>query len=75
MSSVEQWAEREAGNRPAFKREVEKGSHALETLLENHVDQAFDKFTAYALRNTFKVPDNLELVMVSPPSYSPDLRN
>ena len=43
-----------------------QGSHALETLLESHVDKAFDKFTAWALRNAFEIPPDLEIVLVSP---------
>jgi hypothetical protein len=39
--------------------------YAFETLISNHVDKAFDKFTAWALRNTFDVPDDIEVVMVS----------
>lgn len=54
-----------AAGRPEFEREAESGSYALETLLEQQVDKAFDKFTAYALRNIFAVPDGVELVMVS----------
>lgn len=54
-----------AAGRPELEREAEAGSYALETLLEQQVDKAFDKFTAYALRNIFAVPDGLELVMVS----------
>lgn len=65
VSSVEGWARAMAASRKAHEREVDAGSHALETLLENQVDAAFDRFTAYALRNTFKVPDGLEIVMVS----------
>lgn len=54
-----------ASGRPEFEREAEAGSYALETLLEQQVDKAFDKFTAYSLRNIFSVPDGVELVMVS----------
>lgn len=54
-----------SSGRPEFEREAEAGSYALETLLEQQVDKAFDKFTAYALRNIFSVPDGVELVMVS----------
>lgn len=39
--------------------------HALETLLVSHADAAFDKFQAWALRNTFDVQDGLEIVIVS----------
>lgn len=52
---------------------LSQGMHALETLLVSHVDSAFDRFQAWALRNTFDVPDGLELVIVSPappPLYS-----
>ncbi|TXT07407.1 hypothetical protein VHUM_03127 [Vanrija humicola] len=63
VEGVEAWAAREARVRDAEEREVEVGSHALETLLETHVDRAFDTFTAYALRNAFKVPDGVEVVM------------
>lgn len=48
-----------------MEHEIDVGSVKLETLLESHVDRAFDKFTAYALRNSFKVPDGVELVLVS----------
>ncbi|KAL1412112.1 hypothetical protein Q8F55_003111 [Vanrija albida] len=79
VEGVDAWAAREArlrdaeaeaagvGDRggavDAHEREVEVGSHALETLLETHVDRAFDTFTAYALRNAFRVPDGVEVVM------------
>lgn len=62
---MEQWAQMMSSGRPEFEREAEAGSYALETLLEQQVDKAFDKFTAYALRNIFSVPDGVELVMVS----------
>ncbi|EJT49441.1 hypothetical protein A1Q1_01463 [Trichosporon asahii var. asahii CBS 2479] len=63
VTSVEQWAQMMSSGRPEFEREAEAGSYALETLLEQQVDKAFDKFTAYALRNIFSVPDGVELVM------------
>jgi len=43
----------------------EQGPHRLETLLESHMDSACDKFTAWCLRNTFNIPDDLRLVLVS----------
>ena len=49
-----------------------QGIYALETLLSSHVDKAFDKFTAWALRNTFDIPDDVEVVMVSCPLSSSD---
>lgn len=65
VTSVEGWARGIAAERREYDIEVDKGSHALETLLENHIDRSFDKFTAYALRNAFNVPDGVELVLVS----------
>jgi kinetochore protein Mis12/MTW1 len=64
VSSVEGWAGSIAAGRPDFDAEVERGSHAFESLLENVIDRAFDKYTAYALRNAFGVPDGVELVLV-----------
>ncbi|KAL7418352.1 hypothetical protein Q5752_006810 [Cryptotrichosporon argae] len=46
-----------------YERELEVGAHALETLLEQYVDRAMEKFEAYTLRNSFSVPDDLELVL------------
>ncbi|RSH86065.1 uncharacterized protein EHS24_004275 [Apiotrichum porosum] len=63
VASVEGWARAMAGGREEHDREVDTGSHALETLLESYVDRAFDIFTAYALRNVFKVPAGVEPVM------------
>lgn len=34
-------------------------------MLEQHLDKAFDKFTAWTLRNAFDVPQGLDIVMVS----------
>ena len=42
-----------------------KGLVAMETLLESHVDKAMDKFTAWALRNTFDIPPEVEMALVS----------
>jgi hypothetical protein len=39
--------------------------YALETLLESHVDKAFEKFTAWVMRNPFDIPAELEPVLVS----------
>ncbi|KLT43238.1 hypothetical protein CC85DRAFT_284795 [Cutaneotrichosporon oleaginosum] len=63
VSSVEGWARSIAANRAAHDAEVDRGSHAFETLLENVIDRAFDKYTAYALRNAFGVPDGVQLVL------------
>lgn len=43
----------------------QQGLYAFETLVSNHIDKAFDKFTAWALRNPFDVPDDIEVVLVS----------
>lgn len=41
-----------------------QGSYQLETILESALDKAFDKFTAWTLRNAFDVPPDLDVVMV-----------
>lgn len=64
VTTVEGWARSIAADRPQYDVEVDRGSHAFETLLENVIDRAFDKYTAYALRNAFGVPDGVELVLV-----------
>jgi kinetochore protein Mis12/MTW1 len=42
-----------------------QGSFQLETLMDSHIDKAFDKFTAWTLRNAFDFQKDLELVLVS----------
>ena len=42
-----------------------QGLHGLETLLNDHMDSALDKLTSWALRNTFEIPDDLRLTLVS----------
>lgn len=42
-----------------------QGLHGLETLLNDHMDAALDKLTSWALRNTFEIPDDLRLTLVS----------
>lgn len=44
-----------------------QGSYQLETLLESHLDKAFDRFTAWTLRNAFDVPDDADIIMASHP--------
>ncbi|BEI93973.1 uncharacterized protein CcaverHIS019_0604320 [Cutaneotrichosporon cavernicola] len=63
VNSVEGWARSIASGRAEYDQEVDRGSHAFETLLENVIDRAFDKYTAYALRNSFAVPDGMDLVL------------
>ena len=56
-SSVLQWMMGSAADR--------QGSFQLETLMDSHIDKAFDKFTAWTLRNAFDFQKDLELVLVS----------
>ncbi|CCM01349.1 uncharacterized protein FIBRA_03399 [Fibroporia radiculosa] len=42
--------------------ELEKGLNSFQTLLESHVDIAFDFFEAWSLRNIFAVPADLPVV-------------
>ncbi|RSH91685.1 hypothetical protein EHS25_009054 [Saitozyma podzolica] len=46
-----------------YQRELDTGMYALETLLESHVDKAFEKFTAWVMRNPFDIPAELEPVL------------
>ncbi|KAK8853079.1 hypothetical protein IAR55_003780 [Kwoniella newhampshirensis] len=62
VAGIEEWL------RPRIKtkedeNELNVGLHALETLLESHVDKAFDKFTAWVLRNAFEFSPELEVVL------------
>ena len=60
------WLDTEArGQEDTVHREVDVGLYQLETLLESHMDKAFDKFAAWALRNTFDFPSDLDVVLVS----------
>ena len=56
-SSVIQWIVGSVADR--------QGSFQLETLMDSHIDKAFDKFTAWTLRNAFDFQKDLELVLVS----------
>ncbi|GBE89277.1 Centromere protein [Sparassis crispa] len=42
--------------------ELEKGINSFQTLLESHVDIAFDFFEAWSLRNIFAIPADLQIV-------------
>ena len=44
-------------------QEVEQGLVAFQTLLNSHVDIAFDVFEAWSLRNIFVVPPDLPVVV------------
>ncbi|GAA5975314.1 hypothetical protein JCM11641_005934 [Rhodosporidiobolus odoratus] len=41
------------------EEDVQRGIYALETLLEDGIDTAFDLYEIYVLRNTFSFPDDL----------------
>ena len=43
-------------------QEIEQGLVAFQTLLESHVDVAFDFFEAWSMRNIFAVPADLPIV-------------
>jgi kinetochore protein Mis12/MTW1 len=69
VGTVENWAraiaERQDGG-TELEREIDRqGSFQLETLMDSHIDKAFDKFTAWTLRNAFDFQKDLELVLVS----------
>lgn len=42
-----------------------KGAFQLQTLMDSYGDKAFDKFTAWTLRNGFDFPKDLEVALVS----------
>ncbi|KAF8470368.1 Mis12 protein-domain-containing protein [Gautieria morchelliformis] len=44
-------------------KEIEQGLVAFQTLLESHVDLAFDYFEVWTLRNIFTVPPDLPIVV------------
>jgi kinetochore protein Mis12/MTW1 len=46
------------------EEEIEQGLVSLQTLLDTHVDEVFDMFEVWALRNVFKVPDDAEQVVL-----------
>ncbi|WVO12442.1 hypothetical protein L204_100041 [Cryptococcus depauperatus] len=62
VSSIENWAYAMSKD-PDTEAELSTGLHALETLLESHMDNAFDKFEGWALRNPFDFPADLEVAL------------
>ncbi|OBZ77804.1 Centromere protein mis12 [Grifola frondosa] len=44
-------------------QEIEQGLVAFQTLLESHIDIAFDFFEAWSLRNIFAIPADLPIVV------------
>ncbi|WWD03457.1 hypothetical protein V865_001509 [Kwoniella europaea PYCC6329] len=63
ISAIETWAREKSNHNPKYETELITGLVALETLLESHVDKAFDKFTAWVLRNAFEFSPELEVVL------------
>ncbi|WWC64397.1 uncharacterized protein I303_107007 [Kwoniella dejecticola CBS 10117] len=63
VEAIEAWARGAGGNNPKYETELNLGLVALETLLESHVDKAFDRFTAWTLRNAFEFSPELEVVL------------
>ncbi|WRT70393.1 uncharacterized protein IL334_007391 [Kwoniella shivajii] len=63
VNSIEDWARSATGNNPKLETELATGLVALETLLESHIDKAFDKFTAWVLRNAFEFSPELQVVL------------
>ncbi|RXK39444.1 hypothetical protein M231_03277 [Tremella mesenterica] len=64
VDGIEGWAQNvSSGQGQEVEREIDIGLHALETLFESQVDRAFDKFTAWILRNPFDVPQDVQVVL------------
>ncbi|KAE8539546.1 hypothetical protein D1P53_004648 [Cryptococcus gattii VGV] len=62
VTSIDNWINTVAKD-PKSRAELIHGLHALETLLETHVDKAFDMFTSWLLRNPFEFSPDLEVVL------------
>ncbi|WVR00321.1 hypothetical protein IAU59_007464 [Kwoniella sp. CBS 9459] len=60
LDVIENWARQISGNSAKAELELTTGLVALETLLESHIDKAFDKFTAWVLRNAFEFSPELD---------------
>ena len=67
---LQRWADARASNTSSKSsnpdwdptQEIEQGLVAFQTLLESHVDVAFDFFEAWSMRNIFAVPADLPIV-------------
>ena len=61
---LQRWAEARAEKTPDWDptQEIEQGLVAFQTLLEHHLDVAFDFFEAWSMRNIFAVPADLPIV-------------
>ncbi|OXG15788.1 kinetochore protein Mis12/MTW1 [Cryptococcus neoformans Tu259-1] len=62
VTSIDNWTNTVAKDSKS-RAELIHGLHALETLLETHVDKAFDMFTSWLLRNPFEFSPDLEVVL------------
>ncbi|WWC91543.1 uncharacterized protein L201_006489 [Kwoniella dendrophila CBS 6074] len=61
--SIEDWVRSKGDVNSKLETELNTGLVSLETLLESHVDKAFEKFTAWVLRNAFEFSPELEVVL------------
>ena len=61
---LQRWADARAEKAPDWDptQEIEQGLVAFQTLLEHHLDVAFDFFEAWSLRNIFALPPELKIV-------------
>jgi kinetochore protein Mis12/MTW1 len=55
-------AQTAAGKDWDSKQDIEQGLVAFQTLLESHIDIAFDFFELWSLRNIFAIPADLPIV-------------
>ena len=61
---LQRWAEARAEKTTEWDptQEIEQGLVAFQTLLESHVDVAFDFFEAWSMRNIFAIPADLPII-------------
>lgn len=61
---LQRWADARAEKAAEWDptQEIEQGLVSFQTLLESHVDVAFDFFEAWSMRNIFAVPADLPIV-------------
>ena len=68
---LQRWADARASNTSSKSsnpdwdptQEIEQGLVAFQTLLESHVDVAFDFFEAWSMRNIFAIPADLPIIV------------
>ncbi|GJJ14128.1 hypothetical protein Clacol_008385 [Clathrus columnatus] len=68
LNFMSAWAKERAENiskeeQEDLAREIEEGLVAFQTLLESHVDLAFDYFEVWTLRNIFFIPPELQVTV------------